>query len=546
MLEKEHLILCGGIDGSKRRSAPEPLTLKLGKEKGKGQICMDVDAITRKMVADLPAVLRDLLEVATYVYVADQSISRGGQRSFEYGNDHHRCLRFRIPVREYDLWSDPENRELLEETLSFASGDTYTFEFSRRRPDDFPGFLNLSAEAEPEHRYTEVVLFSGGLDSFTGAMDEVVGHRRLPVLVGHQSNNKLTGLQGKLHEYLVELRRPELGPLHVPVEINKDKRLTKETSQRTRSFLYAALGTIVARMFNLNRVKFYENGIVSCNLPFDGQALQARSTRSTHPRLLHLLSKLVSVLIDSDFQFENPYFNRSKTEVCLRLKELHQEKLIAATRSCARSIYRSPATHCGTCSQCIDRRFATLAAECGEHDPDFLYALDVFKDNIESTHDRTMAVGFVRFANDVGDMTPESFVRKFSSEVHEIARYVPGAENADMALKSLFLLHQRHSESVTNVMAQQIAKSSLPLVKATLSATCLVRMVGAGLHVTTGQKKKRSGAGKKHGKGELNEAVERLLRLHPAWDAVKIAKEVGNTTPAAVRKTKAWKQRPRQ
>ncbi len=546
MSEREHLILCGGIDDKRPKAGTELLRLELGKEKGTGQIHLDVDAITKKMVADLPPVLRDLLEVATYVYVADQSISRGGRRSLEYACDWHRCLRLRIPVREHDLWSDPENRELLEKTLSFASGDTYTFEFSRQPVDDFPGFLNLSATAEPEPQYNEVVLFSGGLDSFTGAVDEVVGHGRLPVLVGHQSNNKLTGLQNKLHQYLLELVRPQLGPLHVPVRINKDKHLTKETSQRTRSFLYAALGTVVARMFNLNRVRFYENGIVSCNLPFDGQTLQARSTRSTHPKLLHLLSELVSVLIDSDFRFDNPYFNKSKTEVCLRLKDLHHEKLIRATRSCAKSIYRRPHTHCATCSQCIDRRFATLAAECGEHDPDFLYALDIFKESFDDTPDRTMAVGFVRFANDVEDMTPESFVRKFSSEVHEIARYMPGAESADVALKSLFLLHQRHSRSVTNVMAQQVAKFSLPLVKATLPATCLIRMVGAGLHLSAAQGKQQSRADKKHGKGRLNEMVGRLLTLHPRWTALRIADEIGGTTAGAVRKTEAWIKRPAQ
>jgi len=99
---------------------------------------------------------------------------------------------------------------------------------------------------------------------------------------------------------------------------------------------------------------------------------------------------------------------------------------------------------------------------------------------------------------------------------------------------------------VTHVMAQQIAKSSLRLVKATLPATCLVRMVGAGLHVTTGQEKKRSGAGKKHGKGRLNEKVDRLLTLHPEWPAVEIAREIGATTAGAVRKTNVWKQRPRQ
>ena len=94
------------------------------------------------------------------------------------------------------------------------------------------------------------------------------------------------------------------------------------------------------------------------------------------------------------------------------------------------------------------------------------------------------------------------------------------------------------------VMASQIADHSLPLVNATLPGTCLIRMVGAGLHLVDGKKTQPKTKSKKHGRGQLNEEVKRLLDLHPDWNAVEIANEIGNTTPAAVRKTKAWKERP--
>ena len=78
-MPEEHLILCGGVTPEKGTEA-KTHSLQLGKDKKRDQIYFDTESITKKMMSDLPAVLKDLLEVATYVYVADQIVSRGGNR----------------------------------------------------------------------------------------------------------------------------------------------------------------------------------------------------------------------------------------------------------------------------------------------------------------------------------------------------------------------------------------------------------------------------------------------------------------------------------
>jgi len=547
-MPEEHLILCGGVSKSAKRGV-KVHELQLGKEKDKGEIYLDIETLTEKMVMDLPPVLHDLLQVATYVYVADQVVSRGGLVRFDYGDKWHRYLHFVIPIREYDVWTDPEVGAILEDALSFGSGDTYTFDFVSQEKDRYLQFLNFPSDAAPKYQYDEVLLFSGGIDSFTGAVDELVANKKRSVLVSHRSNYKLVRLQRILFDYLTitvrenaDLLERGLQPVHVPVMINKKKEITKETSQRTRSFLYASLGTIVARIFGLNRVKFYENGVVSCNLSFDGQTLQARSTRSTHPKLLYLLSKFVSELTDSDFTFENPYFAKTKTEVCLRLKELHHEPQIEQTRSCAKSNYVDQQKHCGTCSQCIDRRFATLASECQKYDPEWGYALDIFKDELTNTHDRAMAAGFVGFANQIEGMTDVGFVKKCGAELHEIAPYVH-TDSREVAIKALYRLHKRHAVSVGRVMDKQIADNSTDLRRATLPKTCLTSMVANRQHLNAGRIRRTSSKSEKHAKGALNGDVDRLLKLHPKWTAPQIAEEIRNTTADAVRHTYAWKNR---
>lgn len=495
-MSEEHLILCGGIPAEKSSSA-KIHKLQLGK--GEGKISLDVASITEKMVQKIPAHLYDLLKIATYVYVGDQVISRGGLRRFDYGQKWNRCINFRIPIKRHDIWNAGNLKGLLEETLSFASGDTYTFDFVPQPIDRFPEFLNFKTEKEPRHEYTEVVLFSGGLDSFTGVVEEVVANKSNPILVSHRSNNKMVSLQRKLYEYIAGLRNIGPKPLNVAVMINKDRRLTRDTSQRTRSFLYASLGAIVAQVFDLNRVKVYENGVVSCNLSWDGQTLQARSTRSTHPKLLYLFSELVSELTDSDFYFENPYFTKTKTGVCLRLRDLHHEPYISETRSCAQSTYINPHNHCGTCSQCIDRRFATLASECGKHDPEWLYALNIFTENLDNIHDRAMAAGFAGFASVVGGMNADGFVRKFSSEVHEIARYLT-TDSSEDALNNLFLLHHRHAKSVNTVMDNQLKENASSIRKGILPETCLLSIVARGEHLRVDELLKIDKSKKKHKK----------------------------------------------
>jgi hypothetical protein len=95
--------------------------------------------------------------------------------------------------------------------------------------------------------------------------------------------------------------------LHRPVWAHRQGLAGREYTQRTRSFLFASLAFAVARVLKLDRIRFYENGVLSLNLPISEQAVGARATRTTYPKVLKGFAQLFGLLLERDFVVENPF-----------------------------------------------------------------------------------------------------------------------------------------------------------------------------------------------------------------------------------------------
>jgi hypothetical protein len=348
-----------------------------------------LEEVRRAIWRGIPAVLRDLLDLAAYVYAADQALTRadGGRvDGDEIGAGWRRTFRFRVPVRQPDVWSYHAVQDALVSILSFLSEDEYTFEFSHLRHDrSLDGFIDF--DTTPFSGVVEeVVMFSGGLDSLAGAVTEAVVERHQVLLLNHRSTEKL----GRWHAALLRglaARAGNRAPLHIPVRVNKVKRLGKEFTQRTRSFLFAALGATFARLIGLDRLRFYENGVTSLNLPPSAQVVGARASRTTHPRVLAGFERLLSAVLGRRFEIENRFLWDTKADVVRRIASAGCADLIGMSTSCGHTWARGQGqTHCGVCSQCIDRRFAVLAANQADNDPAGGYAVNLLVDEFQTGH----------------------------------------------------------------------------------------------------------------------------------------------------------------
>jgi hypothetical protein len=161
----ERLVLCSG---AKRAGGNSTLRLALS---GRSNITLKLEDISKKMVRNVPDLLIDLIEIATYVYCADQATSRGGPAQAGMGADWRRSFRFVIPVRNPDHWNHRSVLEPLCSTLSFLSEDDYAFEFEKAtNPVPFQDYLEFGDDGGgAAFKADEVVLFSGGLDSLSGS-----------------------------------------------------------------------------------------------------------------------------------------------------------------------------------------------------------------------------------------------------------------------------------------------------------------------------------------------------------------------------------------
>ena len=81
--------------------------------------------------------MKDLLEIAAYVYSADCATRRGTKWTDEGSTESWgRDFAFVIPVRDPNFWSSENIGSLLTEVLSFLSDDNILCRFSEARPPD--------------------------------------------------------------------------------------------------------------------------------------------------------------------------------------------------------------------------------------------------------------------------------------------------------------------------------------------------------------------------------------------------------------------------
>jgi 7-cyano-7-deazaguanine synthase in queuosine biosynthesis len=474
-----YLLVCNGAKGLEGSRDPKWQNIKpqlLRTHLRDANVILKITDITDQMAKRLTPVVEDLIEIAAMVYAADQACRRIFGKSFDWGTRFVRRFRFEIAVREPEFWNRADVKDRLCRTLHFLSYDDYEFAFSKYSdPPEFEEYLDFKKGTGIPPRPKRVMLFSGGLDSLAGAAEEIFKHDRRIALVSHKPVDHMAVKQSALVKEIqrrAKKVREGLAPLHFAIKANKAGELTADNTQRSRSFLYASMAAAVADLFGLDEIYFYENGIVSMNLPLCGQEVGGRATRTTHPQVLDGLRELFSLVLDRPFAIRNEYLWDTKQDVLVRLFKTGNADLASMSCSCIhtrRLTHKSP--HCGLCSQCLSRWMASLGAEYDDFDPPAGYHVGVLTGERKKDEDRILAERFIGLARGMTAMSsPDEFYVKYALELGRAWPHT-GIPEQD-AMERLFDLHRRHAEQVNLAIERPMKEHIQELLNFTLPDTC--------------------------------------------------------------------------
>ena len=316
----------------------------------------------------------DLLVLAVHVHAADTRLNRVTCAQDSWTRE----IILSVPVSDPALWSGA--LPVLKTMLRFLTGDHWEIEF-RSRPERFRNLTPGEIPGLDRPAFDGVCLYSGGLDSLIGAIDEVVGGQ-WPLFVSYAGEGAVSRPQATLFEDMRTALMRNAGANRQMDRLRYAARfptnlfpgVRPENTTRARSFLFLAIGAAagsgLGRDFEL---RIPENGFIALNVPLDPTRLGSATTRTTHPFYIRRWRELLG-LIGIPANVVNPYGGKTKGEMitdCAAPDVLR--RFIAQSVSCAHPSTGRFAgdrhSHCGTCVPCLIRRAAILSAYGPGQDP---------------------------------------------------------------------------------------------------------------------------------------------------------------------------------
>lgn len=310
----------------------------------------------------------DIFLLGCFVYGIDILLPR---KEFSI-NGWTRDIDVEFPVEFPELFS--KGKTDLEQLLSFLTGDNWTILFVKRENSILylPRTRGTVYKDEYRKSYKKVTLFSGGLDSLIGVIDQLSSSQDRLALVSHYdaSFKGAKSDQDKLNLNLYPRYKNRYHLIQTRVDLSghdtNGKEIENESTLRSRSFLFLSQAILVSHSIGSDiRIFIPENGTISLNHPLTPSRRSSCSTRTAHPYYLIKVGDFISKL-GLNHPVKNEYEMKTKGQM---LEECGDRQTLLATYrdscSCAKRGTRKDirdvsrgTNHCGICMPCIYRRVA--------------------------------------------------------------------------------------------------------------------------------------------------------------------------------------------
>lgn len=289
----------------------------------------------------------DLIIVMGAIYCTDVSIKARKTK-----------LAIEIPVFQFEVWKGLT--EKIKHLLKWVSSEDYQISFRLFNEDVMEkreGQLKLSLDS-PNKRI--VSLFSGGLDSLTGAYYNFKNEISSDYIGFLNKNEEATK-----QRFLADFYKKKLKPTPDIILIDKPVDRKQHYTQATRSLLYFSLAVAKAYYNQSEQVNLYENGVLTLNPNLYGRF----TTKTTHPKTIFEYNKLLSEL-NINVQVNHPFIYKTKGE-SINEMDLDFKYVIQDSFTCGSGRSDIDKVHegqCGVCIPCILRKISMAAYDNEQYD----------------------------------------------------------------------------------------------------------------------------------------------------------------------------------
>lgn len=343
------------------------------------QLCYTDNGVNRKVplsflgyervfdfTTDFTSVKFDFFLVSAIVYGVDNLLSRA-----IYSNDGWtRDIEVEFPVNNLAVWNGKEDK--LKQILDFLTGDNWQISF--REIEDVDLFQPRTNRRKIPYYERDTVksvsLFSGGLDSLIGVIDELekLSNNERILLVSHFDSKSPgpNGDQRKLLRHLMTQYPNKIYWVQSKLALSRKdidgNRVSIEKNYRSRSLFFIGLGIYLSPT---DELIIPENGTISINYPLTPSRVSSLSTRTTHPYVLKNTQELLADL-GLPTRIHNPYTFKTKGEMFIEcanqafLQSIYQDSVSCGKRGFRQYHFDNPNEkhNCGRCMPCIYRRAA--------------------------------------------------------------------------------------------------------------------------------------------------------------------------------------------
>lgn len=296
-----------------------------------------VNFAKRDLPAAPSAAAWDFLTIAMSAFAADRFVARAGSP-----NGWTRVIGLDVALADPAPWTPL--RDKIAAALRFLTGDVWHVSFRN-------GGQPVPEIAGKQHDRDVVCLFSGGLDSFLGAL-ALLNDGRRPYLVSQGSAKEIKPQV----DLAVAL---DLSGHRFEGRVSERWRQPYEGSTRARSILFFGYGAVAASACGVAEVLVPENGFIAINPPLTVRRMGSLSTRTVHPHFVSLLNE-IWYAAGLGVSLRNPFFGLTKGEMLARATHPRLAALASASYSCGKG--KRANRQCGRCVPCLIRRASFRAA----------------------------------------------------------------------------------------------------------------------------------------------------------------------------------------